>query len=63
MPDDKKAPPPNESEGQRINRELAEAAAEAEKRNADETAPGGRFIVDGVMVDAEGKPVKDDKKD
>ncbi len=74
----RRTPPPNESEGQRINRELAEAAAEAEARNADEfpeedgyevaasdgrgTATAyGRFMVDGVLVDSEGRPIKDKK--
>lgn len=60
MPDQsaRQAPPSNESEGARVNRALAEAAQEAEARQADETVEGGRFMVDGVMVDAEGKPVK-----
>jgi hypothetical protein len=52
------APTHNESEAQRVNRALAEAAEEAEARQADETVPGGRYIVDGVLVDAEGKPLK-----
>jgi hypothetical protein len=73
MPDDKKAPPPNESEGQRINRELAEAAAEAEARQADEMPDrgdgwrgatvdgqpvGGAYLVDGVLVGPDGAPIK-----
>jgi hypothetical protein len=59
--EERRQPPANESEGQRINRELAEAAEEAEARQADETVEGGRFMVDGEMVDAEGKPIKDKK--
>jgi hypothetical protein len=27
----------------------------------DECQPGGRFLVGGVLVDAEGKPLKDEK--
>jgi hypothetical protein len=37
----RQTPPANESEAQRINRALAEAAQEAEARQADETVPGG----------------------
>lgn len=70
--------PARESEGQRINRELAEAAQEAEMRQADEfhekdgmqvpasdgrgtVTAYGRFMVDGVLVNADGKPVEDKK--
>jgi hypothetical protein len=70
--------PARESEGQRINRELAEAAQEAEARSADEfpekdgvqvPSPDGRgtvtaygkFLVDGVLVGPDGKPI-DGKK-
>jgi hypothetical protein len=55
----REAPPLNESESQRVNRALAEAAEAAEARQADTTVPGGRFLVDGAWVDAEGKPLKD----
>lgn len=51
-------PPANESEGQRISRGLAEAAAEAEARQADELPEGGYYIVDGQKVDGNGNPVK-----
>lgn len=50
--------PMQETEAQRTSRALAEAADEAEQRKADETVPGGRYIVGGEMVDAEGQPVK-----
>lgn len=53
--------PVNETEGQRVNRALAEAAEEAEARQADEMPDGGRFMVDGALVDADGQPVKDKK--
>ena len=63
-----------ESESQRANRALAQAAAEAEARQADEATPHemtvdkrqpvgpdgspayGRYIVDGVLVDPNGRP-------
>lgn len=65
--------PPNESEGQRVNRELANAAAEAEQRQADELPHtgddwagamvdgqqvGGVYIVAGVKVGPDGKPIE-----
>jgi hypothetical protein len=51
----------DETPAQRTSRALAEAQAEAEKRQADETVPGGRYRLseDGPLLDAEGKPVKD----
>lgn len=55
---ERQAPPLHESEGQRINRELTEAAREAEERHPDETEPGGRYIVDGRTVNAEGEEAK-----
>lgn len=62
MPREREAPPMNESESQRVNRALAEAAEAAAERQADETQPGGRYLVGGVLVDAEGKPVKAEAK-
>lgn len=59
----KTPPPANESEGQRVSRGLAEAAAEAEARQADEGPAGGRYKVGDQMVDAEGKPVSEKKPD
>ena len=50
--------PMQETEAQRTSRALAEAAVEAEERKADETEPGGRYMVAGEMVDAAGNPVK-----
>jgi hypothetical protein len=49
--------PMQETEAQRTSRALAEAANEAEERQADETEPGGVYIVNGEKVDAEGKPI------
>ncbi len=40
--------------------EIARAAAEAEARKADETVPGGKFLVGGVLVNANGEPFKGD---
>lgn len=60
-----------ESESQRASRALAQAAAEAEARQADEMQvdpdatvdgkpmeSGGVYLVDGEYVDANGRPVK-----
>lgn len=40
---------------------IAAAAREAELKHLDETQPGGRYKVNGVYVDAEGKPHKNQK--
>lgn len=53
--------PMQETEAQRTSRALAEAANEAEARQADECEPGGRYMVNGEMVDAEGRPITDAK--
>lgn len=63
-----------ESEGQRASRALAEAAEQAAEIKADtiEVDPsltvdgkpmtsGGRFLVDGVLVDSNGKPISGKK--
>jgi hypothetical protein len=52
-------PPSNETEAQRINRSLAEAAAAAEEQQADETTEGGQYKVGDQLVDANGEPVKE----
>ena len=61
--------PEGESEAARTSRGLAEAQEEAERKQLDETVPGGRYLVGadaegkgGRLVDAEGKPL-DEKKD
>lgn len=36
----------------------AEADAEAAAQPLDQTDPGGRYVVNGVTVDANGKPLK-----
>jgi hypothetical protein len=54
-------PPANESEAQRINRALAEAAQEAEARQADETVPGGQYEVMGQLFNAAGEPLDEQK--
>lgn len=50
--------PEHESEAQRINRSLAEAAAEAEAREPDETVPGGRYQVGEQVYNAQGEPLE-----
>ena len=36
-----------------------EAAAQVAERRPDETVPGGRYLVNGMFVDCNGKPLKD----
>lgn len=50
-----------ESEAQRTSRGLAEAARDAEEKNLGETVEGGRYLVNDVLVDAEGKPLSEKK--
>ena len=40
---------------------ISEAAAEAERKQADETEPGGRYKVNGVYVNALGEKHKNQK--
>lgn len=48
-----------EAQAQERAKAMAEAERKAAARQADEMPQGGRFLVDGVMVDSEGQPVKD----
>lgn len=72
-PDQSPPPPANESESQRVNRGLAEAAQAAEARQMDELPNsgdgwagatiagepvGGVYIVNGVKVGPDGTPIK-----
>lgn len=41
---------------------VAEAERQAEARKQDETIPGGRFIVNGVLVNASGQPIDENGK-
>lgn len=60
--DRRPATPPNESDAARVNRALSEANVEADRRQADELpTEGGRYLVDGIMVDANGKPISGNK--
>jgi hypothetical protein len=52
---------PEERVQERQRAAAREVAAAGRTTPADETEPGGRFIVNGQLVDADGKPVK--KKD
>lgn len=73
MADEKQKPQPvvMESESQRASRALAEAAEEAARVKADTLdvdeslkvdgkpmTSGGRYLVDGVLVDANGKAIE-----
>jgi hypothetical protein len=62
---EKRSGPEGESEAARTSRGLAEAAQEAEEKQLDETVPGGKYLLsDGeTMVNADGKPLDQDKKD
>ncbi len=40
-------------------REEAAVQAEADRKQLDETEPGGKYLVADILVDAEGKPLKD----
>jgi hypothetical protein len=66
MPEDKKPEPmvvsEREAQQERARRVAREQDAEPEREMPiDEASDGGRFIVDGETVDAEGKPIKKDK--
>jgi sugar (pentulose or hexulose) kinase len=57
-----------ESPGERVQREIAEAARLAAERDITNGPAGGRYLIGadaqgkgGTLVDAEGKPVKADK--
>jgi hypothetical protein len=54
---------PQDDQFQRVSRATAEAQQEAEKLQLDETEPGGRYVVGDQVVNSEGEPVKDTKKD
>lgn len=43
-------------------RAFEEARAEAAKLGMDTTVAGGAYVVNGVRVDANGQPVKDEPK-
>lgn len=54
-----KAPPT----AQEQSKAIADSNAEAEKRQIDETVPGGRYLLNGRLVNSEGEPIKDKDKD
>jgi invasion protein IalB len=41
---------------------IAESNTEAEQRQIDETVPGGRYMVNGQLVNADGEAIKDSDK-
>lgn len=49
------ATPPTPAEQQA--QAMAKVAAEAEELQLDTTVPGGRYLVNNVLVDSEGKPI------
>lgn len=52
---------PQDDQFQRVSRATAEAQQEADRQQLDETVPGGRYTVGGQTVDADGKPLGDQK--
>ena len=42
---------------------IAAAQQEAREKRLDETTPGGRYKVNGLWVDADGKPHKDQESE
>jgi hypothetical protein len=70
MPDDmnkpEQRPEPRvmtrEQQAQERAREVARESAAEPETKMPEDVPGGRYLVDGVLVDSEGKPL-DGKKD
>jgi hypothetical protein len=40
---------------------IVEAQAEAAEKQIDTTVPGGKYEVNGVLVDCNGEPLKDQK--
>lgn len=55
-----KAPDPTPAEQSKA---IAESNAEAEKRQIDETIPGGRYLLNGRFVNSEGEPIEEKAKD
>lgn len=45
-------------ETKEAEKDTSTATEEPEVKRIDETVPGGRYEVDGKMVDSSGKPVK-----
>jgi len=60
MPEDKdpEVVTPGESAQRRQRAAAREALAAERDMPIDEAPPGGRYMVDGVLVDCDGKPVK-----
>ena len=46
-----------------VGQAVVVAAVEPETTASDTTVPGGRYEVNGKLVDANGKPIKESKKD
>lgn len=47
-----------EAEAAKVSQALADAAAEAAEHPRGETVPGGRYVIEGQLVNAEGEPLK-----
>jgi len=53
---------PQQTPAQQASQAFAESAAAAERLHLTTTVPGGKYVVDGQTVNANGEPVADDKK-
>lgn len=60
MPVEKKTGTPPTPQEQ--SRAIAESNAEAEQKQLDETVPGGRYMLNGRLVNSEGEPIEDKDK-
>lgn len=56
---DKKAEETAPKEDAAVKEAEGTAVPDAQPRRADTTVPGGRFVVDGALVDANGTPIKE----
>lgn len=54
-----KSPPP-EQDAAALQKAADEGVTQGDQQ--DETQPGGKYVVDGVWVDAEGRPLADKKE-
>lgn len=46
------------TDAQRVSEAMVETERQAAERKADEIEPGGRYVVNGQAVNADGEPLK-----
>lgn len=59
MPDKAENPAGAAPTAQQRSEAIAASQAEAERKQLDETVPGGRYLVNGQLVDSEGNLIED----